>query len=153
MRRWRWRWRGGESPEPQTNTPITPKAEVKNPEAPKAVSEKLIANPIVEKATRSELKKPIGELPKTDLEKVRILSLAANKLTDVKGLENLTQLTHLHLNNNQLTDVKSLEKLTKLTFLNLGRANLNDQPDNIRAQIAQLQKALPKCEIYHDASK
>ena len=72
---------------------------------------------VIEAAIRKAAKKPTGELTKADLEKM----------------------TELNLNRSQLTDVKGLEKLTKLTFLNLGRANLNDQPDNIRAQIAQLQ--------------
>jgi len=104
---------------------------------------------VIEAAIRKAAKKSTGELTKADLEKVTKLSLYNKQLTNVEGLEKLTQLTRLDLYGNQLTDVKSLEKLTKLTFLNLGRANLNDQPDNIRAQIAQLQKALPKCKIYY----
>ena len=46
------------------------------------------------------------------------------------------------LHNNKLTDVKGLEKLPKLTFLNL----LNNS-DLTKAQIDELQKALPKCDI------
>ena len=44
----------------------------------------------------------------------------SNQLTDVKGLENLTQLTHLDLEGN---------------------------PDLTKAQIDELKKALPKCRI------
>jgi len=90
-----------------------------------------------------------GELTKADLEKVTNLTLSFNKLTEVpKGLEKLTQLEDLYLNNNQLTDLKGLEKLTQLESLNL-RAN----PDLTKAQIDQLQKALPKCNIGHNAKK
>ena len=74
---------------------------------------------VIEAAIHKQLKKPTGELTKADLEKV----------------------THLNLSSNQLTDVKGLEKLTQLKVLGL----IN--PDLTKAQIAELQKALPNCEI------
>ena len=102
----------------------------------------LIDDPIVEKAVRKSLRKPTGKLTKADLEKVASLYLRAKKLTDVKGLENLTQLKTLYLNDNQLTSVKGLEKLTKLEVLYLYK-----NPDLTKAQIDELKKALPKCAI------
>ena len=85
------------------------------------VPNKLINNPIVEKAIRKSLKKPAGELTKADLEKVTELSLSDNKLTEVP---------------------KGLKKLTQLEFL-----GLKGNPDLTQARIDQLQlhKALPKC--------
>jgi hypothetical protein len=81
----------------------------------------LISDPIVEKAIRKELViKSTVELTKTHLKKVRELAIRDNKLTDVKGLEKLNQLTYLNLYNN---------------------------PALTEAQIAELQKALPKCII------
>ena len=59
---------------------------------------------------------------------------------------NLEKVTILILTNNQLTDVKGLEKLTKLE-----RLGLKDNPVLTKAQIDELQKALPKCEIRHNA--
>ena len=53
-----------------------------------------------------------------------------------------------YVSGNQLSDVKGLEKLTQLTEM-----ELDDNPDLTIAQIAELQKALPKCEIEHDAMK
>ena len=85
-----------------------------------------IGDPIVEKAIRKELKKPTGELTKADLEKVTKLDLSRNRLTSVKSLEKLTQLKTLTLQYN---------------------------PDLTKAQIAQLQKALPKCHIYSNPKK
>ena len=82
------------------------------------------------------------------LTQLKTLDLRDNKLTDVKGLEKLTQITTLSLYNNQLTDVKNLEKLSQLIYLYLG-----DNPDLTKAQIAELQKALPKCRIYSTATK
>ena len=105
-----------------------------------------IDNPIVEKASREYLGKPAAELTQADLEKVKALDFSSNKLTSVNGLEKLTQLTMLNLEDNQLTDVKGLENLTKLNGL-----HLKDNPDLTKAQIEELQKALPKCEITHNA--
>lgn len=204
-----------------------------NKPSPEAISEKLIADPIVEKAIRKRLKKPGGELTKADMEKVtrlgienknltdvpgglgnlsqltylslalnqltnvegleklkklKTLSLVQNNLTDVKslgkldqltdlhlwgnkltelpeGLEKLDQLTYLSLSINKLTDVKGLNKLTKLVSLDLSKnqltdvnglekltqltgLGLKDNPDLTKAQIAELQKALPKCKIH-----
>ena len=79
---------------------------------------------LVEKTIRKELAKSEGGLTKADFEKVTSLSLRSNQLTDVKGLEKLTQLTRLYLVGN---------------------------PDLTKAQIDQLQKALPKCKIDNNA--
>ena len=106
------------------------------------------ANAIIERAIRFELNGG-GELTKADYEKVTYLNLADNQLTEVsKGLEKLTQLKELYLSANQLTDVKGLEKLTQLTYL-----DLRDNPDLTKAQIDQLQKALPNCGIRSNPTK
>ena len=103
---------------------------------------------VVEEAIRKAAKKPTGELTETDLEKVRRLDLSFKKLTDVKGLENLTQLTFLNLSANRLTELPSLEKLNRLKTLRLW--NNSAIP---KTQIDQLQKALPKCKIYSNPTK
>jgi len=121
---------------------------------------------VIEAAIREAAKKPTGKLTKADYEKVRTLALFSLQLTNVKGLEKLkhleflsitdnqltkvpknleklTKLETLYLNDNQLTDVKRLEKLNQLKFLNLEK-----NPALTKAQITNLQKALPKCIIY-----
>jgi Leucine-rich repeat (LRR) protein len=125
---------------------------------------------VIEKAIRKAAKKPTGELTQADLEKVKGLNLHYKNLTSVKGLEKLTQLTHLRLDNNKLTNVKGLEKLTQLRVLNirgnqltnvkglekltqLRSLSLRNNPELTKAQIAELQKALPKCRIWSDATK
>jgi len=79
------------------------------------------------------------------LTQLKYLFLHDNQLTSVKGLEKLTQLKYLYLMYNQLTSVKGLEKLTQLT-----RLHLQGNPALTKAQIDQLKKALPKCEIVSD---
>ena len=124
---------------------------------------------MIEEAIRNQILKPTGELTKANLKKVKVLylfskqltevpedlekltklrelDLSWNQLTDVKGLEKLTQLTILNLDQNQLTDVTGLEKLTQLEEL-----NLMNNPDLPFVKIAELQKALPKCSIIHNA--
>ena len=119
---------------------------------------------VIDAAIRKAAGKPTGELTEADLEKVTELDLINSQLSDVDGLEKLTQLKNLNLAGNLLTDVKSLEKLTQLKLLDL-RANqltdvkglekltqlklliLEDNHDLAKAQIDQLKKALPKCGI------
>jgi len=96
----------------------------------------------IEKAIREWIEWPVGEITKEDLEQIKGLRLDDNQLTDVKSLEKLTQLRTVNLSGNQLTSVKGLEKLTQLTYL-----ALYNNPALTKAQIDQLQKALPKCEI------
>jgi len=142
-----------------------------NKPSPKAVPEKLITDPIVEKKIRIKLKKLTGELTEADLEKITHLSFYGQVLTEVpKELEKLTQLERLGLHTNQLTDLKGLEKLTKLEALDLmdnqltsvkglenltqlERLYLKDNPDLTKAQIDELQKALPKCKIHSNPTK
>ena len=84
-------------------------------------------DPILEKAVRSELKKPTGKLTEADLKKVTYLLLYDNQLTELpRGLEKLTQLTYLNIINN---------------------------PDLTRAQLDELKKALPKCDFYANPTK
>ena len=120
------------TPKVEANAPVTPKPqpkeELENPQPPKTTPEKLIADPIIEKAIREALSTPFrkftGELTKADLEKVTKLYLYRKQLSEVpKGLEKLTQLTNLSLVGN---------------------------PDLTKAQIAKLQKVLPKCLILSD---
>jgi outer membrane protein assembly factor BamB len=124
----------------------------------------------IEAAIRKAAGKPTGTLTKADLEKVTRLNLAGNEISDVSpltGLEqlkqllifenrikdvsalaNLKQLEQLNLRNNQISDVRPLAGLKQLESL-----NLQSNPDLTKAQIAGLQKALPKCNILHNATK
>ena len=125
---------------------------------------------VIEAAIRKEIKKPTGELTNVDFEKITVLYLYHNKLASFKVLEKLTQLTFLGLSNNKLTDVQGLDNLTQLTKLGLLGNKLTDvkgleklaqlnvlyllnNPDLTKAQISELQKALPKCKILSNPKK
>jgi len=72
--------------------------------------------------------------------------LNRNQLTELStGLVRLNQLTNLNLDDNKLTSVKGLGKLTHLK-----RLDLDNYSDRTKAQIDQLQKALPKCKVVSD---
>ena len=91
------------------------------PQQPKTTSEKLITDPIVEKAVRGKLEKPEGEITESDLEKVRYLSLAFQKITDVslKDVAKLKNIESLNLSRTQITDAGLMEvaKLQKIEQL------------------------------------
>ena len=124
------------------------KAETKKPEAVPVVTV-TIDNPILENTIREYLDKPAAELTNADLEKVGELNFNNRGLTDApKGLEKLTQLRSLRLSENPLTDVTGLEKFTQLTSL-----SLFNNPALTKAQIDELQKALPKCIISSNPTK
>jgi hypothetical protein len=153
---------GGGKEKAAPKTDATPKAKVK-------AAAKAKPNIVLERI-REHLGKPTGELTKADYEKVKGLYLSFKGLTNVKGLEKLTQLTFLDLEHNQLTNVNGLEKLTKLEHLNLEHNQLTDvkglekltqltelilfgNPALTKAQIAELKKALPKCKIWSNPTK
>jgi len=71
-----------------------------------------------------------------------------NGVTDIRPLSKLENLRKLVIFGGGIKDIKPLKKLTQLTFLSL-RSN----PDLTKAQIDELQKALPKCKIYSDPNK
>jgi len=135
-----------ESPATQANAPVMPKAEPKA-EVKKPLTKEESAK-VIEAAIREAAEKPTGELTKADYERVKNLNLRNTRLTDLKGLETLTQLEVLVLASNKITDVKALENLTQLEILSLA-----NNPDLTKAQIAGLMKALPKCLITNNAKE
>ena len=126
--------------EPQVASKPTPEPTPVSP-----ADEKLIADPIVEKAIRESLKKFEGQLTETDLGKVTSLNFNFNKITDegIKEVAKLQQLEWLFLEKTQITDkgLKEVAKLQKLTILNLYDTKTT------KAGVAELKKALPNCNI------
>jgi internalin A len=81
---------------------------------------------IIETAIRKSIHKPTGELTKTDIEKVRVLDLHGNMISDLTPLVVLINLEELWLNKNQITNLKPLVDLKKLKGLALNNNQIKD---------------------------
>ena len=110
----------------------------------------------------------VGDL--SGLKQLKELHLQGNQLTDVSALKELGQLTKLDLSKNKLTDLSELKELTQLEWLNLSKNTLSDlsvlkeltqlewlnlekNRKLTKAQIEEVQKALPNCEILSNPKK
>ena len=77
---------------------------------------------------RAELNKPQGELTKSDYDKVTKLTIMNPAMTEMSGLEKLSQLKALDLTGNHLTSVSGIDKLTNLEILDLAVNKLSIPP-------------------------
>lgn len=90
-------------------------------------------NPIVtfkskglESAIRTALRKPSGNLYKSDVEKITALNAQHKGIGDLNGIENLTNLQTLDLDHNLISDINALTKLTNLKNLDLNNNKISD---------------------------
>ena len=117
---------------------------------------KVVSNSLKAKmALEVTLKKAIGQLGGVDpviteahMSRLKYVDLRSKELTDISVLRGLTQVNYLFLQGNNLTDVSVLTELKKLEQL-----DLTNNPNLTKAEIAKLRKALPKCNIIHNAKK
>lgn len=59
-------------------------------------------------------------------ETITNLDASGKGITDLEGIQHLTELTNLSLDNNQIADITPLEKLTNLTYLYLNNNQIKD---------------------------
>ncbi len=85
-----------------------------------------LSNNILEEAIRDKLVKPQGELTISDLESIITLSLSNRNLSNLDGIEYLTNIEELYLDNNSLEKVDKLSRATKLRTLHLQRNLISD---------------------------
>jgi internalin A len=69
------------------------------------------------------------------------LNLGGVQIADLSPLAGMTDLRTLYLQNNMISDITPLKQLTNLEVLDLSNNRINSN------QIAELQEALPNCEI------
>jgi len=82
----------------------------------------------LEQTIRDEIQCPNGDILKDDVDKITKLQTTKGKhITNLSGIEHLTNLALLNLNNNQIINIGPLKDLTNLTHLNLD----NNQISNI----------------------
>ena len=81
---------------------------------------------LLDAAYRAEPLKISDLRPLASLTNLTTLNLTYNKISDLKPLANLTNLTTLILTFNEISDIKPLSRLTKLTTLQIGVNKISD---------------------------
>lgn len=80
----------------------------------------------LEAAVREAVGKADGEVTQRDVASLANLDASRRDITDLTGIEQLSQLTHLNLERNQISDVTLLASLTRLTVLRMARNPIGD---------------------------
>lgn len=81
----------------------------------------------LEKTIRQKIQCPTGDILKDDVDNITSLQNTQDKhITNLSGIENLTNLASLNLDNNQISNIKPLEGLTSLTSLNLDNNKISN---------------------------
>ncbi|AKA68125.1 leucine-rich repeat domain-containing protein [Clostridium scatologenes] len=80
----------------------------------------------LEKAVRSEINKPSGDIYKSDVERIVSLKPYAEGIQDISGIENLINLQFLDLSQSKINDISELKNLSKLQTLLLNDNEISD---------------------------
>ncbi|MBX4270708.1 leucine-rich repeat domain-containing protein [Clostridium estertheticum] len=83
----------------------------------------------LEKVVRGAIKKYNGDILKGDVAKIKELKASNTNISNLSGIQNLTELTLLYLYNNKIENIDDLKGLTKLSVLDL----YNNKIENINA--------------------
>lgn len=86
--------------------------------------------------------------PLAGLRELELIGLSGNQVSDLAPLAGFKKLYHLELMDNRITDLAPLADLKSLKYL-----SLDQNPGLTQAEIDKLQRALPNCEISHNASQ
>ncbi|KAA9357314.1 leucine-rich repeat domain-containing protein [Larkinella humicola] len=62
----------------------------------------------------------------SDLNWLTVLSLDSNQISEIKGLDTLTNLTRLSISSNQISEIKGLDTLTNLTEMSLSSNQISE---------------------------
>lgn len=88
-----------------------------------------INDPVLQKAIRSNVKKPTGDLLYSDIRNITTFSYDGEfreKIQSLQGIERLTKLTKLYLPFNQISNITPLTNLTELNTLDLSLNNISN---------------------------
>jgi len=81
----------------------------------------------LEKIIREKIQCPTGDILKDDVDKITEIGDSEGKhITNLSGIENLTNLTLLNLSNNHISNIEPLKELTMLTNLNLASNQMSN---------------------------
>ena len=84
------------------------------------------ADPNLEAAVREAIGKSTGSILPSDVSSLEVLLAGSWNISNLQGIEQLTQLTALLLTRNQISDVSPLSDLTQLTVLLLSNNQISD---------------------------
>ena len=84
------------------------------------------ADPNLEAAVRDAIEKPSGDILPSDVSSLLVLDASSRNISDLQGVEQLTQLRELYLSVNQISNVSPLSGLTQLTSLLLDNNQISD---------------------------
>jgi Leucine-rich repeat (LRR) protein len=80
----------------------------------------------IDNYVRKEINKPSGELTSEDLKSITKLEIPGVHITNLKGIENCTNLKELSVGYNAIKDISQLSNLKELTSLNLQRNEIEN---------------------------
>ena len=80
----------------------------------------------LEQVVRDTIHKPTGDIFKSDVKNITLLSGVYKKINDISGIENLTNLQELNLNDNEISDISPLKDLNNLKYLYLNSNKISD---------------------------
>ncbi len=81
----------------------------------------------LEAVIREEIRKPVGDIRRSDLYGITTLTTDDEHIQDITGINQCINLTELSFRNNQVSDISPLAGLTNLTDLSIA----NNQVSNI----------------------
>jgi len=134
---------------------------------------RILPTQAIDEIIRDAVNRPNGEINRKDYQGIQSLILLDKEIDDLQAMPvfiHAENLAHLNLYDNQISNLIPISRLDKLRWLNLGRNQITDltplkgltqlknlyiyeNPNLSLNQIEELQKALPKCEIRHNATK
>ncbi|NLM04900.1 MAG: leucine-rich repeat domain-containing protein [Clostridiales bacterium] len=85
-----------------------------------------LSNPILELHIRETINKLEGDIFKSDLESIKTLSISSSGLTNLEGIEYLTNLESLIIQFEEIEDITPLKDLTKLEKLILNSTKITN---------------------------
>jgi len=134
---------------------------------------RILPTQAIDEIIRDAANRANGEISRKDYQGIQSLILLDKEIDDLQVMSvfiHAENLVHLNLYDNQISNLIPISRLDKLRWLNLGRNQVIDltplkglaqlknlyiyeNPNLSLNQIEELQKALPKCEIRHNAKK
>jgi Leucine-rich repeat (LRR) protein len=84
------------------------------------------ADPNLETVVRKAIGNSVGDISPSDVAELTFLDASGREISELSGIENLTQLAELKLDENRLVDISILFQLTRIRNLSLNKNQIKD---------------------------